>query len=227
MTDSIENLGERDEYEGYEPPSNFARPPEPKEYTFMRSTDEGTWKASTYVIGKGENTGLEVAKFRFRGLIQGGLFDGRIAFGSIDTQTSSWKKFSSVTDFIFAAKSSFRPKTAELIAAVKEEKPTILERIVGPFNARTNWEWFCKECGETFLSGYKNPKSPKKYEGPKVVVAKNVDGSTNHAQKCPGCQAEIGATLIIAGFVVPKSGAVTITTTRGLSTPANLPPVAG
>ena len=41
MTDlTIDQLGDGDDWAGYEPPSDKVRPPEPKEYTFVLSLEE-------------------------------------------------------------------------------------------------------------------------------------------------------------------------------------------
>ncbi len=209
-----------EEWSSYEPPKDNSQPPEPKEYTFVRVTDENTSKAGVSVNGEG----VENVWFMFRGQIQGGPSDGRIAFGSVNTFASQYRKGTTVQDFILASKSALRPTTAQLVAEIKANKPSTLERIVGPFNARTSWKWYCKSCDDTFLSGYAKAKSPKKYEGNAVTV-KKVDGKTHHTQQCPNCKTDITATLVITTFIVPGANpAINGNGTR--QAPAGLPPSA-
>lgn len=225
---TIDNLNELpdtggDEWGNYQPPSDFSRPPEPAVYTFMRVTDEDTWKQGIF-----KNDGVEVAWFNFRATVSGGEHDGRLAFGGCNTMISKFRAGTTVQDFVFSAGAAVRPRSSELVALVKADKQTPLEQIIGPFKARTNWEWRCRDCEETFLRGFKKPRSPKKYTGPKPLVRKEADGkTTSHEQSCPLCQTLVGATFVMTSFVVPKIGSATGPTPRPVvPAPAGMAPSA-
>lgn len=219
--DSISELPE--EWGSYEPPSDFSSPPPAVEYTFMRSTETDHFKSGSFTM----DDGTEAAWYNFRGLIQGGEFDGRVAFGGCNTLISKFRKGTTTQDFILAAGAKIRPTSAQLLAEVKAEKPSSLLSIVGPFKALTNWEWRCSGCEETFLKGAKNPKSPKKYQGPKVQIAAKIDGHTNPEQPCPLCGAKVMATLIISKFLVPKTAGTTATRPTLATAPSGMAPSAG
>jgi hypothetical protein len=228
MTDNFEEItNDQSEWDNYEAPSEFRRPPIAGTYTLMRD-QEGGFKAGVAVSAK---VGTFVW-YNFRSKVQGGDNDGSIVFGGCNTMVSSFRNGTTVQDYIRSAKSSIRPTSAELLKEAKaqedeDNKSYILETVAGPFTAKLDWEFRCKECELTFLKGYKNPKSPKKYDGVKVKsIAKLKDGTTNHIQVCPNCNANVGANANIVTFVVSQAGAPTPNTTQTVDS-ADLAPVAG
>lgn len=227
MSDDFENITtDNREWDDYEPPSEFRQPPTAGKYSLMRDT-ESEFKAG---VADSEKVGTFVW-YNFRSKIQGGDFDGFTVFGGCNTMTSTFRKGTTVQDYIRSAKSPIRPTSAQLLDEAKkqaksENKSYILESVSGPFTAKLDWEWRCKDCEETFLKGSKNPKSPKKYTGPKVkAIAKAKDGTTSHIQQCPGCKTNVGANAVIVSFIVPEVQGQT-QTVPGLSA-EDLAPVAG
>lgn len=200
----------------YEPPSEFARPPDAGTYTFMRVDDqEGDLKHGRTVT----KTGQPMAWFNFKAQIVGGALDGRICFLGCNTLVSTFRKGSTADDFLRSARSSARPTTMKTY----EEAVT---RTFGPFNARGDWEWRCKDCEETFATGQKKPKVKKSFkrDNPEVEV-KLVDGSVS--QKCPLCSADVGANWACLDFVVPKSSNGVVTGPAPTTLASNLPPAIG
>ena len=188
-----------DAWAGYVPPSDISRPPNPGLYTFQRLLQEDY----DYTKGRFTYEGVEYAYYNFRAAIQGGEFNGRTAFGGCNTMTGKYRAGATIQDFILSAGSALRPALADLNACDKA-----MDIVLGPFQAKCDWEWRDKDEKQTFLAGGKTPKVPKKYDGPKFSVPK-VDketGLVNHIQKSPFTGQDVGANLIIKYFVVPVVG---------------------
>lgn len=198
----------------YQPPSEFVRPPDAATFVFMRQQDTD----NDFKKGRSVYNDAGFAWFNFKTVIQGGPFDGRIVFAGCNTLVSAYRHGSSADDFLRASKSTLRPTT------VKTYEDAV-EKTFGPFMASVNWEWRCRTCEETFLKGAKNPKAPKKYEGPKPIVAKRQDKTVDHVQVCPQCKADVGAQATIATFIVPRADQKSAVVTA--PAPQNLPPAAG
>lgn len=221
----IEELGNIDDIEtgvgqgDYEPPSDNVKPPPAQVYTFLRvDANDDDYSAER----KLDKQGKPFIFARFRAQIQGGDHDGRMVFPMINTMVSSFRPGSSADDYLRACRSPERPTT------IKGYEQA-LAKTFGPFNAKTTWEWRCRDCETTFLRGAKNPKPPKKYEGPKVIVKKNADGSIPWEIACPECHQTVGAQLVITDFVVPRSnnGVSGPRPVEATATATNLPPAAG
>jgi hypothetical protein len=218
MSDDITALANLDDVETgskegeYEPPSEFARPPIAGEYTLVKVFE----KDEDFKSGRSIYEGQGFAWFNFKAQIQGGDADGKIVFGGANTMKSNFRNGTTAEDLIRAHRSSARPTTiaafeetigrSDLRKTLKSDKLGPLPgKLSGPFNAKLDWEWRCKDCQETFLKGFRNPKSPKKYKGAPVKVNKLKDGSVDHVQVCPGCSQKVGANLIIKSYVVPTT----------------------
>lgn len=221
----------------YEAPRDTAAPPPAAQYTFTRidetngsgqhefeMVEEGKkWKCK---ICEGDTThgrsiarnGEKMAWFRFKLAIQGGQFDGRFVFDGCSTYVGDYPP-ATATHYLRAMRSSLRP----LMVPAYEDA---VLKAFSPFNAVTDWEWRCRTCEETFLTGAKSPKKPKKYVGKIGPIKRTSDGRVDYEQVCPGCGAAVVAQSKIKRFVVPKTGAVTVA--QGGGGPAvELPPAEG
>lgn len=210
----------------YEAPSQFVRPPDAGEYTFMRvvEDEERDFKFGRFTT-KGDNP-QSAAWYNIKAVIQGGPFDGRYVSGGFNTLVSSYRNGTTADDFVRSAKASARPKTFK-------EWDLAIPTIFGPFKAVIDWEWTCMDCTDdndkpiVFLKGMRGPKKPKKYDGVRVKVTKNPDGTTPHVVECPECHKEIGARAQIKTYVVSSA------TSRPAQSPtvtipsADLPPAEG
>lgn len=224
MSDDFENI--TNEWDSYEPPSQFRRPPNAGVYTLMRDA-ASDFKAG---VAKSDKVGTFVW-YNFRSNIQGGDFDGFTVFGGCNTMVSTFRAGTTVQDYIKSSRSAIRPTSAELLKEAiaqdaQDNKSYVLEQVAGPFTAKLDWEFRCKDCEDTFLKGQAKPKSPKRYTGPKPVISKTKDGLTNHIQKCPSCQAEVGANAVIVSFIV-KDASATATAKAPIVDVGELAPAAG
>lgn len=207
------------DFEGYEPPSEFVRPPNAGKYTLARVTEgENIFKAGTFEISKGEHKGDEHAWANFKASVIADAngsdeFAGRTLYVGVNTMKGFSRPYSSVQDYLLAAQAPIeilREATREnLISEAKanaesfpDNNPYLLEQVTGPFQAKLSWEFRCKDCEVTFLKGQKNPKAPKNFDGPKPTVKKDKTGATDYVQKCPLCDAKVGAQAVVVGFIV-------------------------
>jgi hypothetical protein len=216
---SIDTVAEYKEFswDAHELPSEFVKPPDPGIYTFKKTDDDPVEGEFEYDHGK-----RKAQQIRFKVAIQGGPSNGRTTFASANTMLSMYRVGHSAADFLMSAKSSLRPKTeTAFIDAVRSTHT--------PFNAKTRWEWYCKDCGDTFLvGGPKNAKPPKKYGKlpASYKVAKNEDKTFHFVQACPDCKQPIGANLGVGDFVV-AAGIKTAVVPPATKAPSDLPPAAG
>lgn len=217
MTDNFDSLADDTviggNWDNYEPPKDFNQPPDTGEYTFMRATEgEYAFQAEKKIT---EKTNTPYIQFNIQGQIQGGDFSGRTVFLRFNTLTNDFKPTSDAAHFLRANGSTARPNTS------KEWKEAV-ERCIGPFKAVLRWEWYCGDCGETFLKGQRNPKAPKNYSGGAVTV-KKINGATAVEQTCALNHGPFAAKAVLHQFVVPKA----TTATRPAVAAQTLPPAAG
>lgn len=217
MTTNFEDLiNSGESWDTYTPPSDVVPQPDAGVYKLVRNTDEGSFRAG--ISGDGVNVWY-MPKLQLTGTDK---FDGRFVSAVISTKVSEFSGTSTVEDYASSAGAigkqlKSRPSVAGLLAEARhhtamfpDNPPYLLEKIVGPFTARIDWEFRCRDCEHTFLQGQKNPKAPKNYSGPKAIVAKGADGKTALTQNCPTCNASVGAALVVRKFLTPKAGAAAV-----------------
>lgn len=164
----------------YEAPSEFTRPPEPGQYTFLRR----------------ENPKVEWSKdkkdlyFKFDAIVQGGKDDGRKVDMFISTTTSQWRKSTSADDFVHACGSQVTPSGTSKQPLLKDYRDAVVANS-GPFDAVLMWRGYCTTCEEDTIGGSKQPKFPT-----------TEDGTLSHIMECPKCGTKIGARARVLRFVV-------------------------
>jgi hypothetical protein len=179
--------------------SALRRPVDAGTYTLIRVEDDADrdFKSGTYTY-KGTQW---YAFMTFK--VSGGPFDGAIVSGGINTMKKLDANATTAHDYLKANGSTARPTS-------EKEWETEVRKHFGPLKAIVDWEWKTKHGEETveLLKGQKNTKSPKKYAKaglPKVTVAKDSQGKTNHVQVDPTTGQEVGARAVVTLFL-PKAG---------------------
>src|SRR5919108_2635732 len=163
----------------YEAPSEFFRPPNPGEYTFLRREKvDTTWSKDKKDL-----------YFKFPAEIQGGAEDGQKVFFFVSTTVSQWRKSTSADDYVRACGSMV---TSNGKRPLLKDYRDAVEGNPGPFNAVIVWKGYCSECEEETIGGKKQPKFPY-----------DQDGNLLHTADCPQCGTKVGAKAVPARYVIP------------------------
>lgn len=162
----------------YEKPSNSFRPPEPGEYTFIRSSERALeWKST--------EIGDIYTSARF--LIQGGEMNGKSVFDTLGTYVGKFRKASTIQDYLAACGFEGEPENGKRFTA--REIIEAVEQTFGPFDAYSDWQGYCAECGKTVLKGSKD-------------FPRDDEGRLLHEAECPECGAKVVARARIKRYIV-------------------------
>lgn len=165
-------------FDEYERPSNSFRPPEPGEYTFLRSTEQDLeWKPT-----KDNDVWTNV-----RYIIQGGDNNNRSIFDTLSTFVGKFRKASSVQDFLAACDFVGTPANGRRFTV--QEILDAVNQTFGPFDAYIDWQAYCPDCDETVIKSSKN-------------FPKDADGNLMHEVVCPKCGAKITAKARVKRYIV-------------------------
>lgn len=166
-------------FDEYEKPSTGFRPPEPGEYTFLRSTEQALeWKPTA----SGNDVWTNV-----RYNIQGGDYNNRSIFDTLSTFVGRFRKASSVQDFLAACGWDGTPANGRrfTIGEIFEA----VEQTYGPFDAYIDWQAYCPDCDETVIKSARN-------------FPRDNDGNLLHEALCPKCGAKISAKARVKRYIV-------------------------
>ena len=150
-------------FDEYEKPSNTFRPPEPGEYTFLRSTEhELLWLPT-----KDGDIWTNV-----RYMIQGGPSNNRTVFDTLSTFVGKFRKASSVQDYLAACGYDIPPANGRRYTV--QEIQDAVAQTFGPFEAYTTWQAYCPDCDKTVIRSHKD-------------FPKDSSGNLMHEVLCPEC----------------------------------------
>lgn len=161
-------------YDEYEKPINAFRPPDPGEYTLLRSVEQPlNWQPT-----KDADIWTNV-----RFIIQGGDANGRNVFDTLSTFVGKFRNASSVQDFLTACGWDGVPENGKRFTA--QEIMDAVEQTYGPFDAYIDWQAYCPECGKTVIRNNRG-------------FPRDSEGNLLHVVECPECAEEGTKTTVTA-----------------------------